>query len=375
MTALRCCTLTGVDEQTDLNALKNLSRKFPRAEWGVLWSGNQQEKHQGAGRYPRAQWIKEFGKATEGRKIMTALHICGDDALSFLRGDTALWEVAQLFNRVQLNVKAQGTSLAQDLDEQTISRAAHMFTFSYGHGRIIFQLNNDNKQLCERVRSNGIDMLFDSSLGRGVLPASWPNKRDFPGMRIGYAGGLGPDNIQEQLPFMSKACAGSSFWVDMESKLRTNDRFDLGACETVLRAAHWHVLESQISQGEIATKDPELGFSTDPALLKGIGLDWWAGMAAGYAMNPPEKNSCRAMSFNRFDGDHSGFSPSENANDFQELVEDTDVGCIKRSGQWFGVTSEGEEVKGSSRNDAMLRATIVESFGTRSSWFAGRAKR
>ncbi len=62
-----------------------------------------------------------------------------------------------------------------------------------------------------------------------------------PGIACGYAGGLGPDNLEEQLELISAAAGDCSFWVDMEGKLRTLDEtecdwFDLGKARRCLEA-------------------------------------------------------------------------------------------------------------------------------------------
>ena len=78
-----------------------------------------------------------------------------------------------------------------------------------------------------------VDWLFDKSGGRGAAPPSWPKARE--GAFCGYAGGLNPDNIGVALPAIA-ACVpeGQPYWIDMESGVRTDDRFDLDKCELVL---------------------------------------------------------------------------------------------------------------------------------------------
>jgi len=75
--------------------------------------------------------------------------------------------------------------------------------------------------------------LFDESKGRGVVASSWPPPP--PNAKFGYAGGLGPATLGAQLPLMRAAVSSSSsehgrqsasFWVDMESSLRTVSCFE-----------------------------------------------------------------------------------------------------------------------------------------------------
>jgi phosphoribosylanthranilate isomerase len=79
--------------------------------------------------------------------------------------------------------------------------------------------------------------LFDTSGGAGVLPNRWPGA--WPGRYCGYAGGLGPDNVVEQLTRIRIAAnEGERFWIDMERRVRSDDdeQFDLDKVRTVLEA-------------------------------------------------------------------------------------------------------------------------------------------
>ena len=81
-----------------------------------------------------------------------------------------------------------------------------------------------------------IEYLFDESGGRGKRgdwPDPWPV---LPGMRCGYAGGLGPDNVDEALEFVERH-PDARIWLDMESGVRTNDWMDLEKVEAVCQKA------------------------------------------------------------------------------------------------------------------------------------------
>lgn len=57
-----------------------------------------------------------------------------------------------------------------------------------------------------------------------ILPESWPRpKPEFP---CGYAGGLGPDNVIEQIQQIETVC-GVHYWIDMERNVRTPDDGEL----------------------------------------------------------------------------------------------------------------------------------------------------
>jgi hypothetical protein len=75
--------------------------------------------------------------------------------------------------------------------------------------------------------------LFDTSGGAGVLPQEWPvPAKDF---WCGYAGGLGPFNVIEQVRKIETVCA-KPFWIDME-------RRHMQSIRAVLAAVHRYRLE------------------------------------------------------------------------------------------------------------------------------------
>lgn len=77
-------------------------------------------------------------------------------------------------------------------------------------------------------------VLFDSSGGNGVECKAWPSP--ISGVSCGYAGGLGPDHLAEELPRICAAANTRPYWVDMQGKLRTSeDAFDLNLAESCLQ--------------------------------------------------------------------------------------------------------------------------------------------
>ena len=70
--------------------------------------------------------------------------------------------------------------------------------------------------------------------GAGILPNAWPQARD---CYCGYAGGLSPDNIEEQLPEIEKVAGEGPIWLDMETHVRSEDdrQFELAKVRQVLK--------------------------------------------------------------------------------------------------------------------------------------------
>jgi hypothetical protein len=90
-------------------------------------------------------------------------------------------------------------------------------------------------------RAVPVQVLQDQSGGRGELAAEWVEPSPLcvkAGGGIGYAGGLNPDNIAEQMPKIIKASNGQRFWIDCESGVRTDDWFDTAKAEAMIRGVH-----------------------------------------------------------------------------------------------------------------------------------------
>ena len=152
-----------------------------------------------------------------------------------LGGDLALEKYPKLWeraSRVQLNVH----SLVQ------VSWPKRMFLQmrSLPHIQWIFQMDGtSNEEFFFKALEEGIQVapLFDKSAGAGLLPGVWPRAQFQEYGKLiyhGYAGGLGPDNLQTQLPLILEASLIAPFWIDMEGQIRTNGILDLVKVERVL---------------------------------------------------------------------------------------------------------------------------------------------
>lgn len=214
-------TFTGIDAQTDFDRVEALSERYP-IEWGILYSptrAGQQNRYPDTSTVARFLWLSRVTAAC----MRVAVHLCGkaatdvvtDSQTGFLSGTPKGW-----VGRYQINV-ARGRGVPSAVEEFSIRRDA----------RGILQCRDGFPA------DNRVDWLFDTSGGRGLLPDFWP--RPPSGQFAGYAGGLGPDTIEEALAGIQKAVpAGNRYWLDMESAIRTDDWLDLDKCEAVCRAVY-----------------------------------------------------------------------------------------------------------------------------------------
>ena len=75
----------------------------------------------------------------------------------------------------------------------------------------------------------------------GVIPCLF----SLAGIYNGYAGGLGPGNVLDELTRIATACGDCRAWIDMETKLYTGGKFDLSKCRQVLEQVAPQIQSSQ----------------------------------------------------------------------------------------------------------------------------------
>ena len=242
---IKYLTLTGADDNIDPVELAKLSKQFPFLEWAILIS----EQREGTSRYPTKAWRQEFNKVC--KDTHKAAHLCGKEILRrFAAEDVELASELKDYQRVQLNFNAKHTeeNLLEDMLKCTTSG---FYTHKTGVGTQFISQSNDNNEditigffQAHRLLPNYHSVLFDASGGLGRSPKSWP--KPFPNKLCGYAGGLGPDNILEELNLIKiltrqqHDVKKQALWIDMETKLRTNELFDLSKAQDVAeKVQHW----------------------------------------------------------------------------------------------------------------------------------------
>lgn len=219
---IQLVTLTGADDSVEPSELYDLSATFPWVEWGVLYS----EKC-GRPRFPSDRWLTKLAavKYFVGPEMKLAGHLCGYYVELVLDFNGA--EGADPFvDRVQLNLSR---ARLRKVLQTELPRFSRPFILGGNYKGVE---NFDSKE-------GRFLPLFDASGGKGKLEKNWPKPfmQDGRPILCGYAGGLGPDNLADELKKIEDAVGDATIWIDMESSLRTDDRFDLKKCEAVLRTA------------------------------------------------------------------------------------------------------------------------------------------
>jgi len=227
---LTSITFTGIDEHTDLEHVEQISQCYPYVEWGVLTSYHW---HENGNRY----LDPEFMSLLRGRGLNLSLHICGsavhDAAVKeWDKIDELTKSNLDIFKRVQLNISGRKDS-----------PAFCWIPIIIGQELIVQQKGSDNIALFNATvkhwrkrpypHRDVISVLLDASGGRGIdTPIEILDTKE----KVGYAGGINPDNVADKLTYLFENVHNGEFWIDMESGVRdADDWLDLNKVEQVLK--------------------------------------------------------------------------------------------------------------------------------------------
>lgn len=232
---LKYVTFTGVDTRTDINRLISIQEEYPYVEFGVLLSDDW--SYNGC-RFPDPIICERLAKA-EIKQL--SAHLCGKLAIDVAFGQTdrvnaASFNCFDIFDRCQLNLRAAGMF-------ETLRR---MKLFS-NLKEIIVQMHTPElcSEFLKEPSPTGLAYLLDASGGAGIdTPIDIITS---PGVHIGYAGGMGPENIEKKLRTLLEAEENNEIWIDMETRVRSvttdGEWFDLDKVESVLKICNRLLIE------------------------------------------------------------------------------------------------------------------------------------
>ncbi len=206
--------MTGADDSITPEQLLDINEKYPEVEWAILLSKNSV----GHRRFPSFKWIERLSKITKEVPTKLAGHLCGTWVRELVKGKLSVFSerpgLLNMFQRIQLNF--HGEHMEPDPEFFKILKGSNK--------QVIFQFDDVNNDLLKKALDHGVNAvpLFDVSGGAGIVPEAWPAPVD--GVYCGYAGGLGPDSMTEQLERISKVVpASQTIWIDMERRIRSED--------------------------------------------------------------------------------------------------------------------------------------------------------
>lgn len=213
-------TFTGIDWKTDISELYEIQKQYPYVEWGVLVSKNWKTN---GNRYFNPTFLDSLDSI-----LNLSAHLCGSVAREAVNGNLKPfidWAdgYGYIFKRCQLNVST---------NKKNPEKFEYKGDIADYFEEVILQQKgaNDCELFMNSDMSKYVSVLLDASGGNGIdtdieildLPA-----------KIGYAGGINPDNVADKLSYIVKNCK-PPYWIDMESGVRTNDWFDLDKVKKVL---------------------------------------------------------------------------------------------------------------------------------------------
>ena len=231
-------TITGADDSVDPEALRYYSEKFPFVEWGILFGSRSGPRP----RFPSNDWIARVARLAKKEGLQLSAHLCGSWVKRWVLNAEPTWRDRKLtdaFQRIQFNFHGQYHKAAMGF-------IATLRQTKDAPQEYIFQHDGVNDSLISTFTGGAsikAYVLHDVSGGAGILPKSWPAPI---GIYCGYAGGLGPDNLKEQIEHILAAAGDTRIWIDMETRVRSEDdaRLVLAKVEKCLSIAEGFVSAS-----------------------------------------------------------------------------------------------------------------------------------
>lgn len=226
---IKYVTCSGADENTRIPNLLKLMEDYPVGEIGIQVSADKASKEM-----PRYDWILKLAENIQNSQsdIRAALHVNKEWVQEFCDGFVApeldrymglrKSDGTPVFARVQLNIFV-GREKTPNVDK--VIETLNLFP----KHRFIFSYNVPNASFIKELYDKGVvfDNLYDFSFGEGHEPES-RGPVVFPDRLQGYAGGLSPDNIYEELDKISKVVPkDAEIYIDAQGHLADNKIFSI----------------------------------------------------------------------------------------------------------------------------------------------------
>lgn len=240
---LRYITMSDPRENLSIEDTIKLLQISPLAELGI-------QAHPSAMTFgmPRNIWMNNLLDNIENlhQQPNLALHInyewCDDMTHGLIPQEISKWLGRKntktnkpLIHRIQLNIGDGTNNLKLD-------KIIDLFDNFYDY-EFILPFNQTVKPQIDVLRNfrTNFKLLFDSSYGIGKSPEHWdiPVYKD---IQFGYAGGLSPKNIENNLEKISKILPSEyTTWIDAEGQLRRAGSFDIELAHIYLtNALKWY---------------------------------------------------------------------------------------------------------------------------------------
>ena len=253
-------TFTGADDTIEPNDLISLSRKYPWVEWGILFPSSADSGIL----FPSSKWVSElkqlvkkeeenkplnvpyrnprkttwYTDANYRNEINLSMHLCEPMVSEFIIEGLPFEQIMKkhnipnIFQRVQINTHG----LQYKWNESFVKELK-----IYSDKEFILQVDGANDFIFY-IPSDNVAVFQDFSSGAGVFQNSWI---DFGDRKYGYSGGLNINTLPQAIEVWDKRDKTIN-WIDMESGVRTNGRFDLYKVMEVIKYIEPYVSNSLV---------------------------------------------------------------------------------------------------------------------------------
>ncbi len=221
---LDCVSLTGIDDYTDLNKLKDLYTQYPFLEFGVCFDLETNTNIKYAG-YRLLKVLQTYSS------LPLVAHLSERNVEKLFNRANLNYLKAIPWKRIQLNIDLMNLLTNNSLN-RIFDRIETLCQKIFYLNQIIIPEDVSTRYILENVKiPYFIDILSDVSKGKGICPSS-NNDWAIPyHKRFGFAGGISFENIPAVLTKVAERQKNQSdfVWIDMESSLKNFETgcFDL----------------------------------------------------------------------------------------------------------------------------------------------------
>lgn len=227
---IECVTSSGIGPHNNIDKFVGLGKQYPMAEFAVQTSRDKFFQHN-----DRYEFFRALVAACTMNDVNLAMHVNLEYRTDLCRGIVPeifrnLWDIKRskgtthadkpVIGRVQININGGNDDFEFHADKVAdVIRA-------YSGIKFIFQYAPAQRERIEQLDKQNVpfSLLYDVSGGEGKLSRDSWGGIILPNHQTGYAGGLSPDNIAENLDYINKLLpADYSTWVDAEGKLKSPD--------------------------------------------------------------------------------------------------------------------------------------------------------
>ena len=234
---LKTMVCSGINEKNDITDAIDFLKKYKNAEFGVQCSPKKAGYHT-----PRFEWLQELLNKLNEQKIENkiALHLNEGFVVSFCDGKIPgeildLLNIGHAVGRLQLNFKIGREAFANGKipNIKTLKKTMETVVLH----PIILSASQSNLSFIHKAYHQNLkfDVLYDDSFGEGIAP-HMRKPPLFKDVFQGYAGGLSPENVVEELSKIEKLAKGSVF-IDAEGKLKQDGCFSFDKAEKFIQNA------------------------------------------------------------------------------------------------------------------------------------------